>query len=301
MTKSTLRTRCAIALAGAALSLTNAHADEYLWSFARNSQVLPKGETELVTVNTFRFGKNTGSYFAWDSQAELEYGLTDKFLISGSILAQYFNFKDVPFDPYTDRRANDLRFSGFNLNMKYNILSPFKDSIGLAVGFAYIRRDYYRLDGAPTDQNSFRPAIFLEKNFLDDTLSFAWSTGVEFERRRFRDAEGIKEEEISIESALGVSYRFRPNWNIGFEVYAQGDFLEAGFNNVNDLNLGRNFQHGIHIGPSIHYSNKKWWATLGVVTQLYGGPDRGTPDSDSGKNWDEHERMMVRLSIAFDF
>jgi hypothetical protein len=256
---------------------------------------------ELVTVNTVRAGKNTGTYFAWDTQAELEYGVTDRFLISGSVLGQYFHFSDLPFDPYTDREVNDYRLSGFNINTKWNILSPFKDPIGLGVGFAYLRREYYRLDGSPTAQNSLRPSVFLEKNFLDDTLSFAWSTNVEFERRRFRTGEGAKEEEISIESAIGVSYRFRPNWNLGLELFTQGDFLEAGFNNLDDLNWGRNFQYGMHLGPSIHYSSKKWWATLGVVTQVFGGPDKGSPDSTGGYNWDEHERLMVRLSVAFDF
>jgi hypothetical protein len=280
---------------------TTCQADEYLWSFVRNSQVLPAGELELVTLNTFRFDKNVGNFFAWDSQYELEYGVTDRWLISGVVLFQQFNFKNIPFDPFTDLEVNDFVFSGFNLNTKYNILSPFKDSFGLAVGFSYNKRFHYRIDGASTDQDSYRPAIFLEKNFLDDTLSFALSGGLEFERRRFSDEDNTLEEEISFEFAGGVSYRFKPRWNIGIEFFSQGDFLEAGFNDFGNLNLGRNFQRAIHIGPAIHYSNQKWWATFGVVTQLWGGPDKGTPDSDDSKNFDEHERLMVRLAVAFDF
>ena len=50
--------------------------------------------------------------------------------------------------------------------MKYNVLSPYKDVIGLSFGLAYEHRDKYRLDGGDIDQDSFVGTIFLQKDFL---------------------------------------------------------------------------------------------------------------------------------------
>ncbi len=283
------------------LAATTVRADENLWVYARGAETLPKGEVEVYLSNLFKIGKDTGSYLAWDIRPEIEYGVTDRLTLSADILTHYHNYRDLPFDPYTDLDRNKSTFGGFDVKLKYMILSPYKEPFGLALGRAYERRYAYRLDGAKTRQNSLKPALYLQKNFLDDTLIVAVNGSLEFERRHFKDGSGILEEEISLDVAAGISYRFAPNWYIGFEARAQADFLEAAFISVNELNWGRNFQRGIYAGPSIHYGGKHYWATLGVLTQVWGGPDKGSPDSDNGKNWDEHERFHVGFTVGRNF
>ena len=283
----------------AALVPATLHADEHLWGYTRTAETLPKGEWELYYSNTFKIDKNTGQYLAWEFTPEIEYGITHKLTASVEVIGFYHRFRDLPFDPYTDIDRNKAVFGGFDINLKYNILSTYKDPFGLAVGLAYEKRYHYRLDGAETDQDSVEPKIYLQKNFLDDTLVLALSGGAEFERRYF--ADGTLEEEISFDFALGVAYRFARNWYVGLEGRVQADFLEAGFNSFNDLKLGFNFQHGVYVGPSIHYGGKSWWFTIGLLTQAYGGPDRDEPSSDGGHNWDEHERLHVRVTIGFNF
>ena len=291
----------AIALAAIALLAARTRADENLWVYTRGAETLPKGRGEIYFQNLFKIGKNTGHYLAWDIQPELEYGLTDRLTLQLETTTFYHNFGNVPFDPYTGIHRNKTTFGGFDVALKYMILSPYKDAFGLAVGLDYEKRYAYRLDGSPTSQDTFEPIIYLQKNFLDDTLIVAAKGLLEFERRLFKDGSGTLEEEIAFDVAVGISYRFAPNWYIGLEARAQADFLEASFNNPNSLNWGRNFQRGIYVGPSIHYGGKSFWATLGVLTQVYGGPDKGTPDSDSSKNWDEHERLHVGLTVGYNF
>ncbi len=292
----------AVALGALAFHSTPAaRADENLWVYNRGAETLPKGEVEFYYSNIFKIGRNTGSYLGWDMRPEIEYGLTNRLTLSADLLEHYHYFRDIPFDPYTDVKRNKFTFGGFDVKAKLMVLSPYKDWFGLAFGFAYERRFSYRLDGAPTRQNSIKPSVYLQKNFLDDTLIVAATTSLEFERRHFKDGSGILEEEISLEASIGVSYRFAPNWYIGFEVRSQADFLEAAFISVNELNWGRNYQRGIYAGPSIHYGGKHYWATLGVLTQVWGGPDKGSPDSDSGYNWDEHERLHVGFTVGRNF
>ncbi len=62
------------------------------------------------------------------------------------------------------------QLGGIETGLKYNILSPFKDFIGLSLGFIYEHRQAYRLDGARINQDSYVPVLYRQKNWFDDTL-----------------------------------------------------------------------------------------------------------------------------------
>jgi hypothetical protein len=213
------------------------------------------------------------------------------------------------------------QYGGFEISTKYNILSPYKDFMGLSVGFSFEHRDAYRLDGAEIDQDSFVPAIYLQKNFLDNTLVTAFKGKVEFERRK---SPGVLEEEIALDLGAGIAYRFAPKWFVGFEGRYQSDFLnpqsaadagtpgfdaqgfEDGYDrssfDLGDFRWGSQYQYGTYIGPSIHYAEQNWWVTASVLFQVKGGGSEGrNPSIKGGKNYDEHERLHVGLTVGFEF
>ena len=114
------------------------------------------------------------------------------------------------------------QLAGAEFGFKYNILSPYKDAFGLSFGLAYERRGAYRLDGADIDQDAYVGTLFLQKNFLDDTLAFALNPKVELERRKSGD---VLEEEVALDISAGVSYKVMPKHFVGLEFRHQSDYL----------------------------------------------------------------------------
>lgn len=299
-----------------------ARADEYFWLYTRGAETLPKGEVEAVVEAINRRDKDSGSYSFWDVRPELEYGITNRLTLKAEAVFfrhDYANVAWPPLDENPDYHATN--FAGYELALKYNLLSPYKDPIGLAIGLDYERRIHYRIDGAAIDQDSFVPRIYLQKNFLDNLLVFAWSTQIEFERRK---SPGVLEEEISIDTALGVSYRFAPHWYVGAEWRYQSDFLnpqlyneagqpgfdsrgfELGYSRSSfdlfDWRVGSQYQYGSYFGPSLHYGAQRWWVTTSLLYQVKGGGDQSrNPSVIDGRDWDEHERYHFGLVVGFPF
>ncbi|NDC79395.1 MAG: hypothetical protein EBZ67_16230, partial [Chitinophagia bacterium] len=74
-------------------------------------------------------GKESGHYLGWDQKFEYEWGITDRLQAS-----LYLNLNAVDIDGvagFADR--SDFGFLGTQFALKYNVLSPFKDPIGLSL------------------------------------------------------------------------------------------------------------------------------------------------------------------------
>ena len=70
------------------LNISNVYADENLFGYLKGAETLPKGTLELDQTLTYRSDKGVGTYHAWDSKTEIEYGVTDKFTLSGYLKGQ---------------------------------------------------------------------------------------------------------------------------------------------------------------------------------------------------------------------
>lgn len=300
-----------ISLAGVAC------ADESLWVYAKGADTLPEGRIEMKLSNINRTGKDSGDYSFNDIRIGAEYGITNRLTVEATAMIFDHNYSvdDEDLNPMFEtqggegQRFNDTQLGGYELMAKYNVLSTYKDALGLSFGLGYEHRDKYRLDGADIDQDSLVSAIYLQKNFLDDTLLLTFSPKVEFERRR---SPGVLEEEIALEIRSGLAYRIAPNWFVGVEFRSQADYLnpqeEGEFNpelkrssfDLTDFRVGSRHQYGAYFGPTVHYGAKEWWATAGMLWQVRGG---GSPFSFSrdNRNWDEHEKLHTGVTVGFEF
>ena len=201
---------------------------------------------------------------------------------------------------------------GYEASLKYNVLSPYLGSFGLSFGLGYEKRDYYRLDGAAIDQDSYVFTTFIQKNYLDNTLQLVLMPKVEFEKRT---TPGVFEEEIAIDVALGASYRFMPRWFAGLEFRHQSDYLnpredgefdpdlERSEFSLSDftLSVGSQHQRGNYFGPTFHYADEGWWATAGALYQFDGDGRAEGVNNSNGRNWDEHERWHIGLVFGWEF
>ena len=211
------------------LTITNpAMADENLWIYTRGVETRPANSWELKLANISRIDKNSGDYIFNEIKPEIEYGVTDRLTIAASAIIFDHHYRDVEWAPMVDTQGgpggsfDKTQLGGIETGLKYNILSPFKDFIGLSLGFIYEHRQAYRLDGARINQDSYVPVLYLQKNWFDDTLVWAFRGKMELERRK---SPGVLEEEIAFDLASGISYRIARNSFIGVEARWQSDFL----------------------------------------------------------------------------
>lgn len=297
-----------------------AQAEENLWLYAKGTDTRPKGSWELKITDIIRVGKDSGDYTFHDIRPEIEYGVTDRLTVGAELMFfdHDYSVDDPDLNPMYETqqehggRFDKTQFGGFELAMKYNILSPYKDPIGLSLGLAFEQRDHYRLDGADINQQSYVGLIFLQKNWIDNKLSLVFNGKTELERRK---SPGVLEEEIAFEFITGISYRVAPKHFIGLEFRRQEDHLspyntdtgeyddpslspsEWDFGNIR---LGSRHQYGQYFGPTYHYAEKKWWFTTGILFQINGGGSRHAYNRN-GKNFDEHEEMHIGLIYGYNF
>ncbi len=268
-----------------------AFADENLFGYSSSTDTSPKGAWEVYQWITYRTQKNTGTYQAVDYRTEIEYGWSDK--LSQAV---YFNFRQhnisgsAPLDASGSPEYPDLltgvRFQGIQSAFKYNVLSVYKDPIGLAFyvepGFSQI----FKITGQLQEEYSLELKTLLQKNFMDDLLAIVLNLNVEHEERRFKGND-LWEKELAAEATAGASYRFVPKWHGGVEARYHSEYP----------NYGKREHWAVFLGPNVHYGDKKWWFTASVMPQFKGGPTPG----EGHYHLSEHEKIEYRLKIGYNF
>jgi len=282
-------TKVILALLAVGLSLAQARADENLFGYTYTSDVLPKGKWELEQWVTSRMGKESGRFLGMDLRTEIETGVTDHLQASLYLNYNYFNINDAVASsgPLDDR--NRFGVSGTSAEFKYQLLSPYKDSFGLAL---YLEPGYGTIeaaDGARHQEIELEGKLILEKHWFEDALvgTFNYTLEPEWEKG---DGDSGFSVHLKMEGATGLAYHIAPHWYAGLETRVQTEFEDA------DLNKSQFV--AVFVGPVLHYGTERWWATLTVLPQVWGWPDaQGT----GGLTLDDHERVEVRLKAGYNF
>lgn len=303
----------AIAAAGLCASAP-AFADESLWLYTKGAETLPKGKTEIKASVISRRGKADSDYVFNDIRLEVEHGITDRLTGFAELVVFNHDYSTTNPDlqPFYDTqggaggRFKKTSIGGFDVGLKYNVLSPYKDPIGFAVTAEFDHRSKYRLDGAPINQNEVVVTLHFQKNLFNDRLFLAFSPKMEWE---YRKSPGVIEKEIALDITAGASYRVAPKWYVGAEFRHQSDYLSpldttTGQYDPNlrpssfPFSFGSQYQNGNYIGPTVHYANQKWWATAGALWQFSGGGKFAF--NRNGLNVDEHEKVHIGLIIGLE-
>jgi len=290
------------ALALAMLGLTlPALADENLFGYVRGAEVLPRGQVEAYQWFTQRSDKGAGKYRAVDSKTELEYGVTDRFQVSAELNMLSIDTSGLLIDGYLpgDKKYG-LRPQGIELAAKYNFLSPAKDDFGLS-GTASL--EYGMLDvhsGQKKTEYEFETQLQAQKFFLEGQLTWVGNIGVRaaYEKRKAiaNLPDGFEwstdpEMEISTKIGTGLSYRFAPGWYAGAEVLREAEY-------ETEVGLER---WSVFAGPTLHYGDKQWWATLTYFRQLRGGGEKYAGQSDENLHLIEKTKNEIRVKLGYNF
>jgi hypothetical protein len=290
-----------LSLCALALVSLPALADENLLGYVRGAETLPKGTAEVYQWLTQRSDKGAGRYRALDSKTEVEYGVTDRFQLSGEVNAMAIDTSGLLIDGYlpADRKTG-LRLQGLEVGAKYNFLSPAKDDFGLSgmvtLGYGILDRH----SGQKKTEYEVKTQLHAQKYFLEGQLTWVGNIGVRaaYELRKSIanlpdgfDWPTDPEMEISTELGTGVSYRFAPGWYAGAEVLREAEY-------ETEVGLERWTVFG---GPSVHWAGQKWWATLTWVKQLRGGGEKYEGQTDANLHLIEKTKNEVRVKVGYNF
>jgi len=287
----------------AALALATAlpsRADENLFGYVRGAETLPKGATEAYQWFTQRSDKGQGRYRALDAKTELEYGVTDRFQVSGELKAMAINTAGLKIDGYlpADNKFG-LRYTGFGLEAKYDFLSPAKDDFGLSAisGFEYGSIDPH--SGQKKREYELAASLQAQKYFLEGQLVWVGNLGMRAAREYRAAIAGLSddqwptggEDEILLTAGTGLSYRFAPGWSAAVELLRETEH-ETG------VPVERS---SLFLGPTLHWADQKWWGTLTYFKQLSGSGEKYDGQIDRNLHLIEKTKKELRLKIGYNF
>ncbi len=273
-------------------------ADESPFGYTYTTDSLPQGKWEFEQWNTLRSGKARGTYTSLDFKSEIELGITNDFSAALYLKSSYLHLDNV-YDP--ENVENNLpdgsRFAinGTSLELKYRVLSPYKDPLGLSLYFEPELGVRDQQTGQDVIERAFEAKLILQKNFFDDLMINAMNIMFEPE---WEIAGEEHARELWFELMLASSYRIYPNWTVGLELRNHREYP--------DMDFGKQEHSAWFLGPSVHYGVEKWWATFTVLPQLAGSPQvlgtdaDGNVISDSTRHLGQHEKLEVRLKIGIN-
>lgn len=299
-TRATL-TAAALALTAAPALVTPAQADENLLGYTQGAETLPKGALEVYQWLTLRSSKGQGHYEGWDAKTEVEYGLSNRFSVSGAIKGTDITNRGLIVDGYLPREKHTgPKLSGLEMGGKYNFLAPALDDFGLAAAFdlSYSWVDPHSGEDKKTYQAEL--TFIGQKYFMEGRLIWVGNAALESTYADRAPIPGLDpaidwptdpEMEIELTFGTGLSYRFADNWFLGAEVQYQTEF---------ETEIGQE-RWSVFAGPSLHYGSAKWWATVTWFPQISGGGEMYPTQTDTNLHLIEKTKNEFRLKLGFNF
>lgn len=282
-----------------AMLVPAAHADENLFGYVRGTETLPQGAAELYQFATVRSNKGAGHYRATDYLTEIEYGLTHRLTVSGGLKLMSIDTSGIVIDGYMpgDKEFGP-KFAGFNIEAKYNILSPAKDDIGLSTTYEFTHNTVDPHSGQKKVANKFEFGLQMQKYFAEGQLVWAANGAIEATHAKRADIPGVTIEwstkpEVEIEGKLGtgLTYRFAPGWFAGLETQYETEY---------ETEVGQE-RWSVFAGPTLHYASEKWWATVTWFQQIRGGGERFDEQNTRRLHLIEKTKNELRLKVGFNF
>ena len=143
------------------------------------------------------------------------------------------------------------------------------------------------LSGTDTIERAVEFKLIVDKHLWQDRLVLASNVVFEPEWER---QDGVRSKELKNEYSLGAAYRFATGWYGGLEVLNRRKF--------DDQDFAKQGASAFFLGPSLHYEDKEWWATLTVLPQIAGNP---RALGEASRTLGEYEKMEIRLRFGSDF
>ena len=273
-------------LAVGVVASASARADENIFAYSYGSETLPKGASEAYVWITDRRDKNLGEYNAQDYQLEVEHGLDDNF--QGSLYLTFQSNHIKGLSPELGDIDRNFAFNGAKGSLKWALSSPYTSPIGVAV---YLEPGFARYNAKSGERQTklfLESKLLLQKNFMNDKLVLVGNITAEQEFEH--EGGGEWESELELEGSTGLAYNVAPGLHLGGELR----YTAAYENFPNEFHRS---DYALFAGPTVHYTTRKWWATLSYQQQVAGGPDVRS----GSLNLADYTRQEVRLKLGYNF
>lgn len=254
----------ALALMGMTSSLWS---HERIWTFVYDTDPLPKGFTEIEPWVTYELGRNPGDFYRWRTRLEIEHAFTP--LLS---VALYLNTSRT-FWATDSQIVETSNFDGISLEIFQRFTNPRSGWIGSG-GYLEITTT-----GSSTE---LEEKLILSRR-IGEHINTAFNVVFEqeWEREWEQGVSGLErmtEKEAALYVTGGFSYTTH-RLGIGLEGMLHTEYPGRLFPDAGPEHVA------LFLGPALHYSSPKIWATLSILPQLT-------------SVLDEHSRIMIRTIIG---
>jgi hypothetical protein len=251
------------------LSMTVA-AQDRLFTYTYQSNVLGSGQKELEVWNTFRTGRDD-FYARLDHRTEFEVGLG-----SNIQTAFYLNLTTMTMaaGPDSAMHLETENEIGFSNEWKFKLLDPVADPLGLAL---------YAEVGIGSSEFEMEGKLILDKKI--GNLTVAVNGVYELEMKPgYKDNALAWENESKAEADLGLAWSFSPKFHLA---------LESSYRNV--FGDGELLHSALYAGPGMSFVQKNFWLNFTVLPQVVSLKG----ESGSSLNLIEYEKIQFRLLFSF--
>lgn len=223
-------------------SVSFAKAQDRIFTYTYQSNVLAPGEKEIEVWNTFGTGRQS-FYRGYENKIEFETGIAKN-------LQTAFYFKvnsSAGYNMSNDSALSSSTSIAFSNEWKYKLSDPVANAIGSAL--------YTELELSKNGVES-ENKIILDKKLGRNT--FALNLVGVYETVKITEDKILKnEKEYRAEFDLGYAYYLGKGFNLGIEA-----------RNLNKNEDGEWKYSALYAGPVISYSRDKFWINLTVMPQI---------------------------------
>ncbi len=259
-------------------------AQDRLFAYTYQTNVLNKGDFDLEFQNTFSTGK-VGAYSPYvfgqhlDQRVEFEVGLGRNVQTAFYLNSELFNFADTSSVDLNQ----ELKIS-FSNEWKWKLSDPMANKIGVAL--------YEELEVGGNNFES-ETKIILDKRWQKDLIAFNIVGKYEIEKEVFRDGANKTVAEWThsspVEFYLGYLHFIKPKIGIGLE-----------FKNNNDITKEDGWANSvIFAGPSVHFSVDKFFANISVLPQI--ANLHKTDAAPGNRDLNGFEAIEIRALVGYSF
>ena len=256
-----------------ALCALNTNAQDRIFTYTYQSNVLNKGQKELEVWTTVLTGK-TDYYREIKNRVEYEVGLGSNLQV-----AFYLNSKQKAFfDDVTGEIVMDPTEISISNEWKYKFSDPVANTIGFAA---------YGELALATDEVEVELKAIFDKRFGRSLHAVNLIFEPEWETTT-KDGKVTTNAEVKYDFNYAYSYNVNKHWNLGAEIINKNVYVKED-----------KFTHSaLFGGPTISYSTTNFWINLTAMPQWIG---LSNPEEMTGLNVDEFTKFETRLIFSYGF
>ena len=212
---------------------------EHMFGFTEGSDIGAKGEKELETDSTGRFGRLGGAYNNVTTALEAKYSLSDRLRLSAVATVAYYDISGV--SAIDDRRQGALQSVSFDA--RYRLFdrghAPFGLTLSVEPHWGFVDD----VTGAPADQQRAQFRVLADRELIAGRLFAAINLGYEPTQTRIHaSGETFRESTFGIGAALAM--QVMPHVFVGTEVRSLRHYEGLGLNSF----AGQ----ALYIGPTLY-------------------------------------------------